>query len=327
MPGNNVKVRYSFLRIHTGSDLSRRRLPLMIAESENKGPVVWLTACAHGEEVGGMVVIQEIFKNIKNTLKRGSIFAFPLMNPSGFETLSRNIVMSKEDLNRSFPGEENGTLAQRIAAKIFAFIRSTNPTIVLDLHNDWARSIPYTLIDPDPGAEHAKAYEKSRAFAAKTGFVNILETDEFDYSNTLSFSLIRSGIPALSLELGESYVVNEKNISYGTSSIRNILKELDMVDSNDEEFRFPIPETLQGKILKYSDRPFSSTSGIIRFGVKPGEYVAKGRKLARVYNAFGKHLETISALNDALVLGCSDYSVAFPGASVVVFGLEPNSNS
>lgn len=316
-----VKVRYTFLRIHTGSDLSRRRLPLMIAESEKSGPVVWLTACAHGEEVGGMVVIQEIFKNIKSALKCGSIFAFPLMNPSGFETLSRNIVMSKEDLNRSFPGDEHGTLAHRIANKIFNYISSTSPTIVLDLHNDWARSIPYTLIDPDPGPEHSEAYDMSRQFASKTGFVNILETDEFDFSNTLSFSLIRSGVPALSLELGESYVVNEKNIGYGTSSIWNILSELGMVEPRNEEFRFPLPESIQGKVLNYSDRPFSSSSGIIRFMVKPGEHVSKGCKLARIYNAFGKHLETLSALNDSLVLGCSDYSVAFPGASVVVFGV------
>ena len=34
----------------------------MSAESKNQGPTVWITACGHGDEVGGMVVIQEIFK-------------------------------------------------------------------------------------------------------------------------------------------------------------------------------------------------------------------------------------------------------------------------
>ncbi len=42
------KIKYSFLKILTGSDLSRRRLPLMIVVSPKPGPVLWLTACVHG---------------------------------------------------------------------------------------------------------------------------------------------------------------------------------------------------------------------------------------------------------------------------------------
>jgi hypothetical protein len=60
-----TKIRYTFKKILTGSDLSRRRLPFMAAESSRPGPVVWLTACSHGDEVGDMVVIQEIFKLIR----------------------------------------------------------------------------------------------------------------------------------------------------------------------------------------------------------------------------------------------------------------------
>ena len=113
---SSQKVKYSFIKILTGSDLSRRRLPFMSIESRNTGPSVWLTACGHGDEVGGMVVIQEIFKILrKKPLLKGSVYAFPLMNPIGFETASRNITLSKEDLNRSFPGNINGSLAERIA--------------------------------------------------------------------------------------------------------------------------------------------------------------------------------------------------------------------
>jgi predicted deacylase len=48
-----VRISYSFQKILTGSDLSRRRLPLMSATSASPGPVVWLTACGHGDEVCG----------------------------------------------------------------------------------------------------------------------------------------------------------------------------------------------------------------------------------------------------------------------------------
>jgi predicted deacylase len=316
-----VKISYSFVKILTGSDLSRRRLPLMLAESPNPGPVIWLTACAHGDEVGGIATIQEVFKKIKTTLKRGSLYAFPLMNPTGFETTSRQIIMSQEDLNRSFPGDPNGSLAQRIADKIFSFIESTAPELVLDLHNDWSKSMPYTLIDPDPGPGRGEVYEEAISYAARTGFLNILETEEYGYNNTLTYNLLRRNIPALALELGESYVVNEVNIGYGIGSISNILADLGMIDSSNVRFEHNLPDAVKGRVLTYTDRPFCSYSGVIRFMVKPGNMVKKGQKLARIHNAFGKHLETLTAQHDGIVLGHTDYAVAFPGAKIIVFGV------
>lgn len=58
------------------------------------------------------------------------------MNPLGFETASRHITLSGEDLNRSFPGDKEGSLAGRIANQIFTKIKETKPFLVLDLHND-----------------------------------------------------------------------------------------------------------------------------------------------------------------------------------------------
>ena len=79
------KVSYSFLKMLTGSDLSRRRLPFMSVESTNKGPIVWLTGCIHGDEVTGIVIIQEVFKRIqKQHLLQGSIYAFPIDESNRF---------------------------------------------------------------------------------------------------------------------------------------------------------------------------------------------------------------------------------------------------
>ena len=113
------KIKYSLLNVMTGSDLSTRRLAYLEIKSNTPGPVVWLTGCVHGDEVGGIFIIQRIFKQLrKEPLLKGAIYAFPLMNPIGFETTSRAITVSEEDLNRSFPGDEHGTLAERIAHKI-----------------------------------------------------------------------------------------------------------------------------------------------------------------------------------------------------------------
>ena len=318
--GTPQKIRYSFMKILTGSDLSRRRLPFMAVESAHPGPVVWLTGCIHGDEVTGIVTVQEVFKAVrKRPLLSGSVYAFPLMNPIGFETASRNITLSKEDLNRSFPGDKNGSVAERIADKIFSTIRETNPTLVVDLHNDWMKSIPYALVDRNPRASHRKAYELTKKAAAESGFPVVQETDEIPRS--FSYSLLEHDIPALTIELGESYVVNEENVRYGVRSILSILAYLKMVERPEEDSAFPAAEATKGRILKFSSLPVSSASGIIRFLTQPGKRVKKGQPVAKIYNAFGKLQDTLFCRNDGIVLGHSDFSVAFPGAPVMAFGV------
>jgi predicted deacylase len=317
---HSQKVKYSFLKILTGSDLSRRRLPFMAIESSNPGPVVWLTGCIHGDEVTGIVTIQEVFKAIrKQPLLNGSLYAFPLMNPIGFETASRNITLSKEDLNRSFPGDKIGSVAERIADKIFSTIKETHPGLVLDLHNDWMKSIPYAVLDPKPGSAHNKAYEKALKVASESGFLVLQETE--DVTGSFSYSLLEHDIPALTIELGESYIVNEKNVEYGVKSIMRILAYLKMIAKPAEDFAYQAPEMSKGKILKFSSLPVSSASGIIRFQARPGDYVRKDRPVAKIYNAFGKLQDTLLCKQDGVVLGHSDYSVAFPGAPVMAFGV------
>lgn len=319
------KIKYSFLKIMTGSDLSKRSLAVMEAVSSVPGPSVWLTGCVHGDEVGGIVVVQEIFRKLKKKpLKKGSLKAFPLMNPIGFETASRHISFSNEDLNRNFPGNPNGSLAERIAHQIFSTIVLDKPSLVLDLHNDWIKSIPYVLVDPCGDHTDETAYGKTIEFANLTGFIVVEEqvgVHAIDLSKTLTGSLIKHGVPAITLELGESHVVNEKNVEQGVTAVWNIISSLNMADPPDNPAPALLPEGVKSSLFRYSDRPVASSSGVIRFMVKPGQIVRKGDKLAKIYNVFGKLQQTILAEKDGLVLGHSDTSVAHPGSPVAAFAL------
>jgi predicted deacylase len=324
-----AKFNYSFIKVLTGSDLSSRRLAMMQVDSHNDGPIVWLTGCVHGDEIEGIIIIQEIFKRLKKEpLLKGQIYAFPLMNPLGFETVSRHITMSEEDLNRSFPGNKNGSLAERLADRIFTAIIKTKPTLVLDLHNDWLNSIPHCLLDPYPGLKNKVAWQKAKEFSLQAGFLIINEDEPgqeiVSLQKTLSGSLILHNIPALTLELGgastKASIVSEKDVEDGIRSIWQVLAYLGMVKPKEGEFNFQPPKELKGKILQDFYQSVSS-SGIIRFLAKPGDIVKKGQPLARVYNVFGKLQETVQALHDSIILGHTDYSVAYPGGNILEFGI------
>jgi predicted deacylase len=181
------------------------------------------------------------------------------------------------------------------------------------------KSIPYVLIDSNPGSANKQAYEKAKTVTKKSGFLVVLETS--DVERSLSYSLLQHNIPALTIELGESYVVNEKNVEYGVKSILSILDHLGMIKVADEIFSFQLPNEIMKKPLKFSFGPVSSASGIIRFLAKPGDIVKSGQVVAKIYNTFGKLQDTIRCANDGVVLGHSDSSVAFPGAPVMAFGI------
>ena len=248
-----TQVETSFIEILTGSELSKRRIPYMVARGSSNGPVLWLTACCHGEEVGGIIVVQEVFRRIERLgFARGCVHAFPLMNPLGFEVASRRISLSDEDLNRAFLGHPDGTFAQRLAFKIFSSIIDSKPDFVVDLHNDWIRSIPYAVLDAKPtgqpysasqprgSADGAAPYsELTTAPRVDNAFtevgrvamglgINVVE-ELNPIRHTLSHVLIAHGVPALTFELGESYVVNEDHVTTGVESVWRLMTNLGTV--------------------------------------------------------------------------------------------------
>ena len=315
-------IKNRLIKILTGSDLSKRVIPYMSIRSENEGPLIWLVGCIHGDEIGGTVIIHEIFKRIGRYLKKGSIHAFPLVNPLGFENATRAISISGEDLNRAFPGNPKGTFAQRVAYHVFTHITNTHPDLVLDLHNDWNKSVPYALIDPI--SENSSLEKTVLEYAAQTGLIQIRDIDLI--KNSLSYNLLREEIPSLTLECGESMIINEKNVEYGINAVWNILMKNGMVENTVEHFQFPLPASLKDKVLFYSSKPLCPASGIIRFSKKPGQMVRPGDSIARIYNSFGKRTETITAIHEGIILGHSDYAIAYPGAPIMAFGITNQLN-
>jgi predicted deacylase len=309
-------------------DLTRRRIPSITATSRVDGPTVFITAGAHGDEVGGVVVVHEVFRRLRKTpLFKGTLRALPLMNPSGFEQVTRTIADSREDLNRAFPGKSahsGGSFAQQLAHSIHSTIVAAKPALAIDLHNDWRHSIPYAVLDAYPGPKARSAYRYAIGAAAKTGFVSLRErADESEeYQGSLSASLLRVGIPALTVELGESDVVNEANVDRGVRAIFNVLASMGMAAPLPGDAPpSPIPPAFRKKALRYSELPRSPGAGIVRFTVRPGGVVKPGMPIARISNSLGKVEHVVRAVHQGIVLGHRDTAVAYPGMALMAFAV------
>jgi uncharacterized protein len=296
-------------------DIIQRRIPVLSLQSQLPGPTVWLAGCIHGDEPGGTAIIHEVVRTVREVgLSGGAIHALPLVNSMGFENVSRFINSDREDLNRCFPGDPKGSMGERIARRLFDMIAKSEPDLVIDLHNDWVQSVPYVLIDPRALFRKPGIRKRTVDAARAAGILIVQDTDPSErLARTLTGSLVNAGVCAFTVEAGGAGSIVEANVVDGARSVLGVLHHLGMLAGAG----ISPPPPASPRVLGYTSRPHCTSSGLVRFAVAPGDAIAAGDVVARVYSAFGSVEETLRAENAGFVLGVSDHARAVPGSEVV----------
>jgi len=312
-------MKTSFISIFKSVDLARRRIPLVIHQTHVPGPVVWVVAAIHGDEVTGTETVLRLNRFLKrNPLKKGAVWTIPVLNPFGYELISRWEPIGERDLNRCFPGDPFGETSERIAHKIFSEIVQTKPDLVVDLHTDTQKSIPYVYLDQVLDSRDSSLLEKILEYARVAGinwFVENAKTYE-ELENSITGSLVNvAKIPAFTIELGGPLVVSEKFVYVGLNVIKNFLAHLGMIEGQ-ANWIYPQKVPLEGiyETVWYEYTP--DYSGIVEYKVQPGDIVKRGQPLARVKNLFDKTIQIITTKEDSVVISCADQSVCFPGTEL-----------
>ena len=110
-PGGRVQSEIPIGRLMSGTPVA---IPVVVLHGEDAGPVVWLNAATHGDEINGVEIIRRVLETLDPRSLRGTVIAVPILNVHGFNTGDRYLP-DRRDLNRSFPGSARGSLAARIA--------------------------------------------------------------------------------------------------------------------------------------------------------------------------------------------------------------------
>lgn len=309
-----------FIAILKSIDLAKRKIPLMMYESPTPGPTVWVVAAIHGNEVTGTETVLRLNRYLnKNPLLKGRVYNLPILNPVGFELISRYEPIGSMDLNRCFPGNQRGNPAERIAHKIFSQITATKPDLVIDLHTDTMESIPYVYLDQVLDHNDAHLVTKLLKYSEISGinyFVENSETYE-DFQRSITGSLVNiAKIPAFTIELGGPLLVKERFVEIGLNVLKNLLASLSMIDPNLPKYVYPHKIPLDGIYETVWHLYSTDHSGIVEYKVQPGEIVKPDQPLARIKNLFDKTIQVIKATEAAVVISYADQSVCFPGTEL-----------
>lgn len=280
-------------------------LPITVVNGHREGAVLWLSAAIHGDELNGVEIIRQVLKNIQPSQLSGILIAVPIVNVFGLIEQSRYLP-DRRDLNRSFPGSANGSLASRLAHLFMREIVSRS-THGIDLHTGAIHRSNLPQIRAN--LENEPTYAVARAFNAPV----MIHSSTRDGS--LRQAASKKGIPVLLYEAGEALRFDPTAIEVGVKGILNVMNYLQMYPSTGDS---TVTSSLK---IKKSQWVRASRSGIFRLFVSLGEKVAKKQPLGMIGDAFGEKTTTVKAPIEGMVIGHTQNPLVNQGDGIIHLGV------
>ncbi|MCP2043445.1 succinylglutamate desuccinylase/aspartoacylase family protein [Pontibacter sp. HSC-36F09] len=295
--GEKVLTRLVISKLPSGTLID---IPVYVFRSVHDGPVLLLMAGMHGDEVNGTEIIRRmITKKMLYPLK-GTIIAVPILNIYGFLNFSRDVPDGK-DVNRSFPGNREGSLASRVAHR---FMKEVMPFI------DYG-------VDFHTGGSSRSNYPQIRCVLAEPK--NQVLADAFAAPFTLNASYrqgslrkeaAKFGKHILVYETGESLRFDERGIKLGIEGTCRLMHHLGMAASAPAATE---PTTICMKDIWVR----AKNAGLFRSLVLEGGYVKKGQVVGTITDPYGEMEVRLNAPAAGYIVGLNNMPVVNQGDALM----------
>jgi predicted deacylase len=282
-------------------------IPIHIRRAEKPGPVVFITAALHGDEINGTGAIRQLVQDAEMKLLRGSVIMIPVLNILAFDRHSRYLP-DRRDLNRSFPGSPGGSLASRMAHLIFEEIVA-RCDYGIDLHTAAIRRTNYPNVRGD--MSRPQVAQLAKAFGTE------IIIDGKGPDKALRREACRAGCPTIIMEGGEVWKVEPGIVESATRGIRNVLHHLEMLDGPRLKPAFQV-------VIETSKWIRAENGGFLQFHVQPGEIVDKGQPLATNTTLLGDARNTLVSPFNGVVIGMTSLPAISPGEPICNLGMLPD---
>lgn len=176
----------------------------------------------HGDELEGQYVCYELNRIINENREclKGIVEIYPALNPLGVDSISRGIPMFDLDMNRIFPGNEEGAVAEHVAARIVQDIAGADLCIDIHASNIFLREIPQARINVNVARDLIPfARRLNLDFVWVHAAATVLEA-------TLAHSLNSIGVPTVVVEMGVGMRITEQFCHQLTDGIFCVMKDM-----------------------------------------------------------------------------------------------------
>ncbi len=293
-PGERATVRLPVADLYTGTSLS---MPVHVVCGRRDGPVLFVSAAIHGDELNGVEVIRRLLKRKALGSIRGTLLAVPIVNVHGFLDQSRYLP-DRRDLNRSFPGTRKGSVAARMAHTFMHEIVG-KANYGIDLHTGAINRSNLPQIRGN--LEDEATLQLAKAFGAPV----IINSNARDGS--LRQCAADKGMPMLIYEAGEALRFDELSIRAGLRGTINAMRHIGMLPLS-KQARPVSP--VRADSTSWVRAP---ESGIVIPKVELGSRVTAGQTLAVIGDPVSEKEEQVEAPFDGIIIGHSKLPLAHEG--------------
>lgn len=295
-PGERAEVNIIVSQSYAGTDI---RIPVYVWRGAEAGPTVFVAAAVHGDEINGAGAIRRLIAQPSFELIAGTLLLVPVVNLLGYERHSRYLP-DRRDLNRSFPGTRDGSLASRLARTIFDQIVQRSD-YGIDLHTAAVRRTNFPNVRADMSDPAVADF--ARAFGAE------LIIDGKGPKGSLRQAAVKARCPTVILEAGEIWKIEPTYVEYAARGVRSCLKHLGMIEGEPERPPYCM-EVSRTHWMR------ARHGGLLRFHVGAGDIVRKGDPVATNTSLTGREFNVMEAPRDAVVLGMTTLPAVAPGDPV-----------
>ena len=216
--------------VRTTMELAGTDVPVIEITGSGDGPQLTVLSGVHGCEYASIAGVRRWAQSLETRDLRGRVRAVPVLNITGFRARAPFIVPEDgKNLNRCWPGDPAGTLADRLAHAAFTeFIEGADA--VVDAHcGDMVEALePFALYEAGAGEDRARAL----AEAYGLGYVLRQEAGpERPVSGTTSGAAAAIGVPAITAEAGGCGLVEQAAVDLHVRGLNGVLAQLGMTDA------------------------------------------------------------------------------------------------
>jgi uncharacterized protein len=274
------------------------QLPVHVVHGAAKGPVFFISAVVHGDEIQGVEIVRRVLSTLKNMPLHGTLLAVPIVNSFGFLNHSR-YMPDRRDLNRSFPGSDQGSLASLLADLFFQEVVKRSDYGV-DLHTAALHrtNLPQVRIAPDDPDLAVLA----NAFAPPVVLTSKLR------EGSLRLCAKEAGVKVLLYEGGEALRFDESAIEMGVKGILRVMHSLKMID------HAPAVNSHAAVVLSASSTWVRAPEGGILHSVRrSGDRVGQLEPIGVISDPLGEETVSVVSEDDGIIIGRTNLPIVNRG--------------
>ena len=274
------------LEVGESRDGSPVGLPVAVINGAEEGQTLYVQAASDGDELNGVGVVRRVVPQLDPAELSGTILVTGIVNYYAFQVAQHRNPIDDTKMNRAYPGNENGTSSERIAAATFDIARRAD--LILDLHQgSTSRMIDEVRVRC---GRHHRLHGECLELARTFGCGHIL--DQKGPDGQLARAGPNEGVPTIDPELGGCVGLDETSVSKGVDGVFNVLRGYGFLDGEVD----PAPQTRASGFDQYG----APAGGLVDFAHELGAEVKRGDTLFEVTDAFGQLKGRVTADNDGI---------------------------